>query len=759
MSDFKTPFGDEEVLSEKWAYQDFAAGVIISNSVTLTANENGLNAPFAVANIVGGRASIFRSDDLLSYVYTGATQIFSSKVYVTGLSGANVTLSGTPHSSYSVRIWYKINTDQPIYSYTIPPKVVSAAMMEKMADLILTEDEVGSKVQGWDAQLDDLADLAFTDGNMIVGNGSNWIVESGATLRTTLGLGLSSVPDFAGLNLSGLTASQIVVTDASKNLATISLDSFIPYTGAVSNVDLGSKNFTTTGISNLGYIYGTWIGDIIGAAKGGTGTGELTQYSLPIIGVGGTHTQDNDKLCFNTATFGLVIGADFNNSNMIVGGVALSAGISSHQEGTRIGMQARQYSNVSAEGANLYLGRAKGTLAAPNDVTTGNVLGRVVAAGYDGTDYENGAYIEFGVDGTPTAGNMPTYMSFGNYNIGEILKLSDTGVSTFEGDVEISGLTADELVATDGAGILQSLPVLTYPSLAQIAHVKGVTSAIQAQLDGKQSVFSLTANELVAANGAGVLQSLSLATYPSLAQIAHVKGVTSAIQTQLDSKQSVFSLTPNELVAANGSGVLQSLSLATYPNVTELAYVRGVSSAIQTQLNAKQAILTFGIGINNAVKVATSNINNGEYARFTSQGLESRTPLEVKYELGLNNVQNTALSGWAGSSSITTVGTLSSLKIGSTGVTISSFQHGKADIGGGSSGVNVYTINFPNTFSTVPRVRAEVVTQPGTTYQNVFASTIKETTVSGFKINVYRVDSLGASWGQLLDVHWEAIEG
>lgn len=48
---------------------------------------------------------------------------------------------------------------------------------------------------------------------------------------------------------------------------------------------------------------------------------------------------------------------------------------------------------------------------------------------------------------------------------------------------------------------------------------------------------SLTASELVASDGSKALQSLAVATYPSLAEVAHVKGVTSAIQTQIDAKE------------------------------------------------------------------------------------------------------------------------------------------------------------------------------------------------------------------------------
>lgn len=47
---------------------------------------------------------------------------------------------------------------------------------------------IGSQVQAWDQQLDDISGLAVTDGNIIVGNGTTWVAESGATARASLGL-------------------------------------------------------------------------------------------------------------------------------------------------------------------------------------------------------------------------------------------------------------------------------------------------------------------------------------------------------------------------------------------------------------------------------------------------------------------------------------------------------------------------------------------------------------------------------------------
>lgn len=53
------------------------------------------------------------------------------------------------------------------------------------------------------SKLGAIASLAVTDSNIIVGNGTNWVVESGATARTSLGLGTGDSPTFTGVTLSG----------------------------------------------------------------------------------------------------------------------------------------------------------------------------------------------------------------------------------------------------------------------------------------------------------------------------------------------------------------------------------------------------------------------------------------------------------------------------------------------------------------------------------------------------------------------------
>lgn len=61
----------------------------------------------------------------------------------------------------------------------------------------------------------------------------------------------------------------------------------------------------------------------------------------------------------------------------------------------------------------IWLKRARGTLAAPAIVQNGDSLGAIHAYGYDGVDYDIwGAGIEFTVDGTPGVNDMPTKIDF-----------------------------------------------------------------------------------------------------------------------------------------------------------------------------------------------------------------------------------------------------------------------------------------------------------------------------------------------------------
>lgn len=99
----------------------------------------------------------------------------------------------------------------------------------------------------------------------------------------------------------------------------------------------------------------------------------------------------------------------------------------------------------------------------------------------------------------------------------------------------------------------------------------------------------------------------------SNAEYQYLNGVTSAIQTQIDGKQATLTNpvtgtgTNNEIAAFNSTGsTITSLPVATYPSLTELAFVKGVTSAIQTQLNGKEPTITNGYGISGTTTKAVA---------------------------------------------------------------------------------------------------------------------------------------------------------
>ncbi|MFH1047631.1 MAG: hypothetical protein V1738_04980 [Patescibacteria group bacterium] len=105
---------------------------------------------------------------------------------------------------------------------------------------------IGTDVQAYDAGLLDIAGLAVTDGNFIVGDGANWIAESGATARTSLGLG--NVEDTA---LSTWAGSTSLTT-----LGTVATGTWNGTAIAVANGGTGATD-ASTARTNLGLAIGT----------------------------------------------------------------------------------------------------------------------------------------------------------------------------------------------------------------------------------------------------------------------------------------------------------------------------------------------------------------------------------------------------------------------------------------------------------------------------------------------------------------------
>jgi len=103
--------------------------------------------------------------------------------------------------------------------------------------------EIGVDVQAYDAQLADVAGLSTADNNFIVGNGTNFVAESGSTARTSLGLGSIATQDSSNVTITG---GSINGTAVGASTASTGKFTTLDATGNV-NLDGGSFVFNEAG--------------------------------------------------------------------------------------------------------------------------------------------------------------------------------------------------------------------------------------------------------------------------------------------------------------------------------------------------------------------------------------------------------------------------------------------------------------------------------------------------------------------------------
>ena len=75
---------------------------------------------------------------------------------------------------------------------------------------------IGSDVQAYDAQLADVAGLAVTNGGFIVGDGSNFVLETGSTVRTSMGVGTGDSPQLTAVNIGHASDTTLARSAAGK---------------------------------------------------------------------------------------------------------------------------------------------------------------------------------------------------------------------------------------------------------------------------------------------------------------------------------------------------------------------------------------------------------------------------------------------------------------------------------------------------------------------------------------------------------------
>ena len=167
------------------------------------------------------------------------------------------------------------------------------------------------------------------------------------------------------------------------------------------------------------------------------------------------------------------------------------------------------------------------------------------------------------VIGYNATGQADDSVVLGNADVTAVYMAQDSGAVVYAAGLNIGGT---EITATaDEINLLDDLTATTQ----ELNYLIGATSSIQTQLDSKQAVISgaattivsddLTQSRVLTSNESGKVSASSVST----TELGYLSGATSSIQTQLDSRQAAISGAATTIVSDDltQSRVLTSCSV------------------------------------------------------------------------------------------------------------------------------------------------------------------------------------------------------
>ena len=411
---------------------------------------------------------------------------------------------------------------------------------------------------------------------------------------------------------------------------------FTFYNGTSSQFTLNSTslNYGNLSINSDGSITGgSWSASTIPVNKGGTGRTSYTNGQL-LIGSG-------TSLVANTLTAGSGISITNGSGSITINTSGLQTSLTNPVTGTGTAAYIAKWSSSSGlsnsliydNGTNIGIGTTSPS-AQLHVIGTGNFSQALQVNGtgvsISGHNHTSSDISNFG---SAVSGLLPTISNSGDNRVltstGSSLGINAESNLTFDGQ----NLSAPYLLATYAAGDEGGEIQLTKPPNATLSG--GITiDAYQNRLrffeqGGSARGFYLD----ISSGGAGASTNLAGAGgATSVSNYSDNRIITSDGTTTGLNAESNFTFN-GSLLTITGSGSIASglfltdqtastiasfdsnkkvvsLSTGTYPSLTELSYVKGVTSAIQTQLNNKQNTITnpvTGTGIINHIAYWSSS--------------------------------------------------------------------------------------------------------------------------------------------------------
>ena len=303
-----------------------------------------------------------------------------------------------------------------------------ASVNGQVGVVVLSASDVGA--QPADAQLTDIAGLTPADGAFIVGDGTNFIAESGSTARSSMGLGTIATQNADNVSITGGSVNGTII-----GAATAAAGTFTTASATTFDTNVASAGVTLSGTT---------------MAADGTDaniTIQLNPKGNGGVGIGGD-------------TSGVVAGVPVTSKFCVKNdGDAPLAGFV-HANNTTAG-----------SGSGTFACRSRGTIASPALVQSGDSLWNMFIAGYDGTDLALAAIISVEVDGTPGSNDMPARMVFSTTPDGSQIPVEAMRITSAQivqiGNADINGGSIDG--TTIGAAVAAAITGTTITASTQFS--------------------------------------------------------------------------------------------------------------------------------------------------------------------------------------------------------------------------------------------------------------------------------------------------
>lgn len=205
----------------------------------------------------------------------------------------------------------------------------------------------------------------------------------------------------------------------------------------------------------------------------------------------------------------------------------------------------------------------------------------------------------------------------GKLNSGTFVDWSTSGAQTLD-PTRLNLISANRVVITNGT----STPIASTVTATELGYLSGVTSNIQTQLNTK---ISSETDPNVSAFAKSTLPTCNAG------EVLKADGTTLTCVTD-NSGAGAYTGAINQVVVTNGTtGALSNSSIST----TELGYLSGASSNIQTQLNAKQGTLDKS-SVQDLSKLRIYGANTTNYVELSASTLTANRILNFPDSNGSN---------------------------------------------------------------------------------------------------------------------------